>query len=527
MRDQIQGRLANLQRAFASFSAGQKTIAVIGGLALLVGGFLVFNWAAAPAYAPLYSGLAPADASAVIDKLNAQGTPYQITGGGTTIEVPQADVYNARIQLSGQGLPSQSSDGYSLLDKQGLSTSQFQQNVDYKRAIEGELQKTIDALDPVSASIVHVALPQQQLFQTDKQPTTASVLVSLKPGQTLESGQVQAVVHLVASSVEGLDPKNVTVTDSQGHVLSTAGSTLDAVGNTRLEQVQAFEQKLKDGLQAQLDQVLGPGNSSVQINANLNFDQTTTHTTRYFTTPNAVPLSASKTTEKYTTPGGSAAAGGVVGPNGTITTGSNAANGKTNYAKTDQTSDNAVGSEVIEATAAPGNVTSLGANVVINSSSANGKNVAAVQKMVTSALSLNTKRGDTLNVSSMPFDTTAQKAAAKELAAANAANQMKQYMSWGKTAGLVLLVVVMLFMAWRRSKKRDKMREQATTYVVEQLRQQREPIAATPVAQPAELISSDGADLRLAARDEISALVEKQPEEVAQLLRGWLVESGS
>ena len=527
MRDEIQGRLQNLQRTFASFTAGQKTIAVIGGLALVVGAFLVFSWASTPTYAPLYSNLAPADASAVIDKLNAAGTPYKITGGGNTIMVPQSDVYDARIQLSGEGLPTQSDGGYSLLDKQGLSTSQFQEQTSYKRAIEGELTKTIEALDPVSAAVVHVAMPQQQLFQTDKQPTTAAVLVQLKPGMTLSTGQVQAIVHLVASSVEGLDPKNVTVTDSAGNVLNEAGDNLDTVANTRLEQVQNFQNQMETQVQQMLDKVLGPGNSTAQVTANLNFDQTVTKTTRYFTNPNAVALSASSSTEKYTAPGGSSSvANGVVGPNGQLI-GSNTSTGKTNYTKTDKTSDNAVGSIVEDRTAAPGNVSSLNVMVALNSASANGKNTAAIQQLIQNGLGLNAKRGDKIAVMSMAFDTTAQAAAAKELAAAQASAQTAQYLSWGKTAGLVLLVAIILFLAWRRSKKRDQLRQDATTYVVEQLRRNHEPIEATQVVTPAELPGGEHAELRMAARDEIAALVEKQPEEVAQLLRGWLVEAGS
>ena len=229
MRDQIVGRLQSLQRSFAAFTTGQKTIAVIGGLALVLGAVMVFRWASTPTYAPLFTNLAPADASAVVDKLNSAGTPYKLSDGGGTVMVPQADVYSSRIQLSGEGLPSQGSDGYGILDKQSLSTSQFQEQTTYKRAIEGELEKTIEALDAVDAAVVHLAMPQEELFSTDKKPTTASVLVQTHPGVTLGSQQVQAIVHLVASSVEGLDPKQVTVTDAAGTVLSAAGDGIDSV----------------------------------------------------------------------------------------------------------------------------------------------------------------------------------------------------------------------------------------------------------------------------------------------------------
>ena len=304
MRQQLTSSLQNLQRTFSAFTAGQKTVAIIGGLALVLAGVMVFRWASTPSYAPLFTGMAPADASAVIDQLEAQGTPYQLADGGNTIMVPRDQVYDARIQLSGEGLPSAGTDGYALLDNQSLSTSQFQEQTSYKRAIEGELEKTIEALDAVQTAVVHVALPQEKLFESDDTPTTASVLLQTSPGNTLESGQVQAVVHLVASSVEGLDPKQVTVSDSTGQVLSAAGDAAATIGDARAQQVKAFEDRMGGSVAETLDRVLGPGNSAVQVTADLNFDETTTQTTRYFTDPDAVPLKDSTTTETYNAPGG-------------------------------------------------------------------------------------------------------------------------------------------------------------------------------------------------------------------------------
>ena len=188
MRQQITGRFQNLQRTFGTFTAGQKVVAVIGGLALILAGGLVFRWASTPAYAPLFTNIASADAAAVIDQLESRGTPYQLAEGGSTILVPRGQVYDARIELSAEGLPSQGSDGYGLLDDQSLSTSQFQEQTSYKRAIEGELEKTIEALDAVQTAVVHVAMPQEKLFESEKQPTPASVLISTLPGQDLNAG---------------------------------------------------------------------------------------------------------------------------------------------------------------------------------------------------------------------------------------------------------------------------------------------------------------------------------------------------
>lgn len=523
MRNQIFGRFDHLRRGFVAFTPGQKTVAIIGGLALVLASVLVFRWAGTPSYAPLFTNMAAADAAAVIDQLDAQGMPYQLADGGNTILVPREKVYDARIKLSAEGLPGQGSEGYSLLDNQSLSTSQFQEQTSYKRAIEGELEKTIEALDAVHTAVVHVALPQEKLFESDQKPTTASVLLGTRAGTTLDSGQVQAVVHLVASSVEGLDPKQVTVTDSAGQVLSAAGDAAGTVGDARAKQVEAFESRMGRAVTATLERVLGPGNSAVQVTADLNFDATTTQTTRYFTDPGAVPLKDSTLTETYTTPDGGVAPGGVVGPDGELDP---EAGGATAYTKKQRTSDNAVGQTVEQREAAPGNVESLHVGVVLDTRALGGIDLRSMEQLVGSALGIDEERGDTVEVTSMPFDRSAEEASAAALAAAEKADQRAELMSMAKTGGLLLLVLLVLLMAWRKSRKRDQMREQATTYVVEQLRRRPESAPAVMSAPQATAeLGSGPAELRMAARDEIAALVERQPEEVAQLLRGWLVEA--
>jgi len=529
MRDEITSRLQSLQRAFASFTPGQKTIAVIGGLALVLGAVMVFRWASAPSYAPLFTNMQPADASAVVDKLAADGTPYKLTDGGNTVEVPQNDVYDARIKLSGEGLPSQASEGYGLLDKQSLSMSQQQQDVNFKRATEGELEKTIGALDSIDGAIVHIAMPQQQLFATDQQPTTASVLVQEHPGATLSNEQVQAIVHLVASSVTGLDPKNVTVTDSAGDVLSAAGDTADSVANTRNQEVQAFEQQEQNAVQSILDRIVGPGNSRVLVTADLDFDKTLTNTTRYFNTPKNVALRASSDVEKYKGTA-SSTAGGVVGPDGQLdpnATSTTTTPKGSGYSHVQKTSDNAVDTVHEQREAAPGGVKSLHVAVAVDTQSLHGITPNQIQSMIDSGLGINTKRGDQSTVETMPFDTSQATAAAAALAASQKAAAKTTMMSNIKTGGMALLVVAGLILAWLRGRKRRKARDEATQYVVEQIRRKNEPAPLPPAPAAVEIEAGDPAHLRAAARDEIAAMVERQPEEVAQLLRGWLVEAES
>lgn len=534
MRDRLSNGLVPLQRNFAAFTTAQKTIAVVGALVLVVGGFLVFRWAATPAYAPLFTNLASADAAAVVENLEASGTPYELADGGATILVPRPDVYDTRIKLSGEGLPTESSEGYAILDGQDLSTSQFQEQTGFKRAMEGELAGTIEAIDGVETAVVHLALPQEKIFADEQDATTASVLIQTRPGGTLTPGQVQAVVHLVASSVEGLDPDQVTVADGTGTVLSTSGDGVNGMADARSQQVVAFEERMSESVQGMLDRVLGAGNTAVQVTADLNFDKSVTNTTRYFSDPQTPPLSETNQTERYTAPD-APALGGVVGPDGQLAPGAGGGEGEnTNYTKKQNTSDNAVGQTVEQREAAPGSVDSLHVGVVLDTEALGTVGVEEVQSLIASGVGVDEERGDTVEVTSMPFDRGAEEAAAEALAAAQAADERAALMSMLRTGGLVLLVALLGLGAWLRSRRRDRARLDATNYVVEQLR--REPgVARTPepelVAPAMAVLESPSftalPDVNATTRGEISALVERQPEEVAQLLRGWLVEQGS
>ncbi len=536
MRDNMTRGLQGFQSTFGGFTAGQKVVAIIGTGALLLAGFMVFRWAATPSYAPLYSNLAASDASAVIQELDAQGVAYKLSNGGNTIMVPADQVYSTRIGMSGQGLPTSSEGGYSILDKQGLSTSQFQERTDFKRAMEGELSKTIEAIDGVDAAVVHLAMPEKDVFSDNQDPTTASVLVQTRAGLTLGPEQVQAVVNLVSSSVDGLQADKVTVADSSGKVLNAPGQ-VGSGGYTQdqNQMVVDYQNRLSSQLQGVLDKVLGPGNSANQVTAQLSFDKTVSETTDY-TDNNGLRLSESEKTEKLENgaAGATAGANGVVGPAGQTELGATGGEGST-YSDKQRTTDYAPDKVIEKREAAPGKLERLGVGVVLDTRALAGRDPAEIEALVNASLALDTKRGDTITVSSLPFDRTTQDAAAKELEASQKADAKAARMDLIRNGGLVGLVALMVLAAWIQSRKRAKARAQATEYVVEQLRrdaQDRQAIAAGQVAavepNPA-LLALESADQgrSSAMRDEIAQLVERQPEDVAQLLRGWLVERGA
>jgi flagellar M-ring protein FliF len=519
------------RQTFSGFTTGQRTVtALLVGL-LLVGGIFFTRWAARPSYAPLFSNLSASDASAITTKLDGKKVSYQLADGGSTVRVPSKDVYQLRLDMSADNLPSGGASGYALLDKQGITTSDFQQHVQYQRALEGEITKTILAINGVTSAVVHLAIPEQSVFATETQKPTASVLVATVPGQPMTSDQVQAVVHLVSSSVAGLDPADVTVADADGHVLNAPGvDGGSALGDdTRTQQTQAFQDRVAQQLQTMLDQVVGTGHSIVRVSADLDYDQTQ-RTSKTYVQParNAVPLAVSSTTENYS--GAGTPTGGVLGPDNTgVTTG---AGGTNNSYRHDQvTQENAVGEVTEDVQTAPGSVKRMSVAVLLDEHTGGAIDPVAIQKMVTNAAGLVSSRGDSVSVTALPFDQTAAKAAASELKAAAAAKSHAALLNLAKTGGLLAILLGVVIVLLRRGRRTTSVAVPISQLrELEEMRRQLARESAVEAAAPTAALppGPNDADLkRIAVQEEIGAMVERQPDEVAQLLRGWLADRRS
>src|SRR3954466_4535609 len=316
MKSALAGTLERARSTFSTISLGQKVVIGILLVGLLLGGFFFYRWITAPTQAPLFSNLASSDASAIVDELSASGTAYTLAGGGQTIMVDKDQVYNLRLQMSGKGLPAGKDTGYALLDQQGITTSEFQQQTTYQRALEGELSNTLEALKGVNTAVVHVALPKDEVFVTDQKKPTASVLLDLAPGTTLAGEQIQAVTNLVSSSIQGMDPDQVTVTDSTGHVLSAPGTGISAgAGDARSQVEQEYEARLPANAQQILETVVGPGHAKVSVRADVDLSQRQSTSETYTYNNGTPPESESTTTEKYS--GSGTPVGGVLGPENT------------------------------------------------------------------------------------------------------------------------------------------------------------------------------------------------------------------
>lgn len=523
--DRLPQPLRRVTTTFNSFTAGQKAVTITAVLALAIGGYFFATWASTPTYATLFSNLSSKDASAIVESLQKSGTPYELANGGQTVMVPSDQVYDLRLQLSGEGLPGEADTGYALLDQQGVTTSDFMQHVGYQRALEGELANTIKSIEGVEAATVHLVIPQKDVFADEENKTTASVLVASKPPSSLSTSQVQAIVHLVASSVEGLSPEQVTVAGADGKILSTGGgdAVATAGGEANEQQTVAFQKRLSSSLQDMLDKVVGPGHAVVTTTAELDFDRTETKTKTYGADPALPPSSEQTQTERYN--GTGSANGGVLGPdNVSVPNGSN--NGQ--YESSNTTKNNLVNETNEVRQNAPGKINKLNVAVLMDSTTAGTIDAAEVTQLVSAAAGIDKTRGDTVAVSAMPFDTSAAEAAQQSLAASAAAEKTAEQSKMIKIGAMVAVVVILLLLAWRasrRNKKRTKLTAEELAHLEEmqaalEMQRLNELNAAIPQAELEAANRED--ESRVERQREIEQMVEEQPDEVAMLLRGWL-----
>jgi flagellar M-ring protein FliF len=437
-----------------SFTAGQRTLAVLGAALLVVGIVALSAWLTRPALTPLFSGLKSTDASGIVDQLKKDNVAYELSDGGSTILVPQDKVYDERLKAASAGLPTAAATGYSLLDKMGVTSSEFQQSVTYKRALEGELASTIEAMDGVKTAAVRLAIPDKSVFVSKTPDTTASVFIDTAAGTTLSSDKVQAIVHLTSAAIENLKPDNVSVVDSQGNVLSTVGG--GSTGSTS-KQASDYQNRTTDAVRAVLDRVVGPGNSTVAVAADITGESAQQKSETFSNTAGALPLSESSKSEKYTGSGGGAA--GVLGPDNIAVPGGTSGNG--NFDSTTATKNNAVNKVTEDRVIPAGAVTRQTISVAVSQAAASGLNLASLKNLVTSAAGVDTKRGDVVTVEVVPFSTAAADNAAKALAEAQANAEAEKQQAFFSTIiiagsillGLLILALVVIIILRRRQKR--------------------------------------------------------------------------
>ncbi len=300
MAAQPQQLLSNFAFRFNELSASRKmglAAALAASIALIVGLLL---WSSTPEYKVLFSNLSEKDAGTITTSLQQMNAPYKTEAGGTLL-VPADQVYDLRFKLAAQGLPKGGAVGFELMDSPSLGMTQFQEQVAFQRGMEGELSRTVQALSPVESARVHLAIPKPSVFIRDKQQPSASVLVNLHPGRTLDPGQVQSIVHLVSSSVPELSPNNVTVVDQAGNLLTNKADNASALGlnSNQLDYVRSIERNYAQSIEAIVSPIVGDGNVKAEVRADLDFSvsEATSESYRPNPTPDAQAVRSLQTVE--------------------------------------------------------------------------------------------------------------------------------------------------------------------------------------------------------------------------------------
>lgn len=432
---------------FQAFWKRQKTsqkvtlISLVLTAAILIP--ILVTWATKTTYAVAFSGLSETDAGAIVNELTTQGVSYKLEGS-STILVPTDQVYAVRLKMATAGLPQTGTTvGYELFDTSSLGMTEFTQKVNYQRAVQGELERTIGSLSAVEAVSVHIVVPEKTLLSSTQQEPTASIMIKSKSGMALEAGQVRAITHLVAASIEGLKSENVVVVDSEGNMLASgsgADAAASAVSDSRRTAELAAAKDIQYKAQEMLDSVLGPDKAIVQANVTLDWTQREVTSQTFDPTPSAI-RSSSVSSETYTTNG--TTTGGVPGatsnlptPVATATGGS----GTTNYQKSDTTTNYELASTQSKEIIEPGQIKQISVSVLVDSIT-DPTQLNVLKNAVSAAVGIDATRGDSLSVESIVFDRTYY---TDQVAQMESASKTSTYIKYGEIGGAVLLFIILL-----------------------------------------------------------------------------------
>src|SRR5919199_1401317 len=481
-----------------------KAVIAASAVGLLVLMFVMFKVASAPSYATMLTGLDPAETGKITAALDEKGVGYELKNNGTALAVVKGQIPQARIALAEKGLPGKGQPGFELFDKQKLGASDFQQKVTYQRALEGQIASTIGQVQGVSGAQVSLVLPEDQLFSEEQSPATAAVLLS-GSSAGLDPSAVRGIASLVSSSVKGLKPQNVSITDSTGQLLWPNGDSAAGTGGgaNKLSAQSRYNATLASSLDAMLAQTLGAGKAHVQVSSDLNVDQSTLDKLTY--AKKGVPLKQTNETERLQ--GGGGGAGGAAG---------SAGGGNPNYQRRSTQTDFGVEKTVQRTKVAPGQVNRLSIGLVVDKSVPPAQ-VAQIKNAVSAAAGIDSKRGDVLNVSQVAF---ARPATTAPAAGPLGSGGMLDYAKYG-AAGLGLLAF--LFFVMRHLKRGERESLGAPTW----LRQIEAPTTLADLeagrttrmpAVPAEMPRPS------ATRVSAESIADNDPERVAQQIRSWMQE---
>jgi flagellar M-ring protein FliF len=555
-----------LKQLLAALSLGQRITIVIA--ALVVGGGLygLTVWNRERDFRPLYTGLAPEDAGQVLAKLHESGVEYRVIDGGAVL-VPSAKVAELRLQMASAGLPKSGRIGFELFDKTNFGITDFAEQVNFRRAIEGELERSVMSLSEVEQARVHVTFPKDSVFVESREPAKASVMVRLRPGSRLSPPNVLAVCHLVASAVEGLAPEAVSVLDMQGNLLNRPRKPLAADGSEPSDGFLEYRQQIEKDLVAKIDGTLEPllGPDKFRAGVSVECDFTSGEESEESFDPTKAVMTSSETTEDVS---GASVPSGVPGTASTLprptSRPASSAGGITR--RTENTAYQA--SRTVKHTRTPqGGVKRMSIAVLVDytvrweGSGAKLRRIVeppppeklkAIQGLVAAATGLVSTRGDQLTVESLPFESTLapEPLSAPALTAPPAARWpgwMQQIapglnpaVLLGAGAGVLLMLLVGAAFLWRRGSTRravpPEMRaelgaagESPMEGAGRQLEAKLHEQAALKERMDAEALNALKLPAVTSKKAEILSKhltdeVKKDPMSTAQILRSWVNE---
>ncbi|MCB0224103.1 MAG: flagellar M-ring protein FliF [Anaerolineae bacterium] len=513
-------------------------------IAAITGLIFFFTWAQSPEYSAAFTDLKTEDAAAIVNYLKENNISYEIDGDGSTIRVPTDQVHEVRLALASQGLPGEGSIGMEIFDNANLGMTDFLQQVNYQRALEGELARTISSLTAVNSARVHIVIPQPTLFSEEEEPTTASIVIDLESGQRLGQEQVQAISHLVSSAVEGLTPDNLTIVDMNGNVLAdgsvSANTASMALSSSQVDAQRNFERDMELRIESMLRNVLGPDKAVVRVTAKMNWDHVETETEHFF--PGAeggVLRSSRRISETYggtddTTGGVPGTATNIPDAAPTFQTEITGTNGS-GYQRFDLTTNFEVSRSTSRVISATGQVQQLSVSVMVDNIT-DTQTINAIEQATVAAAGINPARGDVLTVNSIPFNRTFE---LEQAAALETAKQREFYLQLAQWGAVAVALIALFFVV--RSLLRSVQHHQPEITV-----ENPDPKTAlleevTKAADPNQI--GDGseqgllgaptldADQQLAAEKaqmsrQLQLMAKNRPEAIAQIIQFWLAEDG-
>lgn len=530
--------------AFAAIPPKRRWMAAAGVAALVALVAVAVLWSREPDWRVLFANTTDKDGGAIIAALTQMNVPYRFAPGGAAILVPEERVHDARLKLASQGLPRGGTVGFELLENQKFGVTQFQERLNFQRGLEGELARSIQSIAAVQSARVHLALPTQNGFLREQQKPSASVLLSLHPGRQIDRAQVAGIVHLVAASVPNLSPKQVSVIDQSGALLSSdsdvAANGLDA---TQLNYLRSIETTLNQRVLDIVEPIVGAGNVRAQVTADIDFTQSESTAEQY--RPNqGGELAAVRSQQKVEAPAGEATPGqGVPGAlsnqppqpttapvNGPAQTpraagtadgagGASAPNARresvTNYEvdKTVRITRNATGTiKRLSAAVVVDHRRSVDADGKVTRTPLSAEELQNVQSLVREAIGFVSERGDSINVVNAPF-TEIEAPKEVELPFWREPGNLALARDLGRQLGLVALALIVIFAFIRPALKaaaRPQPRPHAVAAQVDDPLQLPE-----PAPEPRALAST-------ARHDEILETARANPSTVANVVRSWV-----